>query len=93
MSQQDVFSHPVDQRSAPEIADRVAGHRPQQLGQRGQNDDDDQIEVMRLVRDLATRQHAPVDDRHLGPDGQSHGRDETEDEYGEVTPRFEKMLH
>ena len=62
---QHVFAEPIHQRTSAVVADEVAGQGPQQFRQSGQDNDDDQVEVVRFIRNLAAGQHPAIDDGQL----------------------------
>jgi hypothetical protein len=93
VGEKQVLPESIDQRAATVEADEVARQRTHQLAHGGQDDDNDQVEVVRFVGDLAAGQDAAVDDGQLGTDRQTHRRDEAERENGNVAPGLEKVLH
>ncbi len=91
VGEEDELAEPVDQGPSAVLADGVAGDVAEQLAQQGHHDHHDHVERL-LARHLPAGQDAPVDHRHLGPDGQAHGRDEAEDEDSQVAPLPQEVL-
>ena len=73
VGQEDVLADLVDEGSATEAADAVAGSRAQHLTERRHHNDNGEIERLPLPRDLAAGQDTPVDEGELGAHRQPHG--------------------